>query len=139
MKDVTVEVKVRFGDVDHAKIVYYPRFFHYFHIAFEELFEQGFGVRYPDVLEHEQLGFPAVRTEADYKAPVRFGDLLRIRVTCVRLGTKSMTLRYRATRVRDGVECVDARVTTACVDMTTFTSRAIPDHYRAQLQKYLEE
>ena len=31
---------VRFADVDHAGIVYYPRFFHYFHMAFEELFRR---------------------------------------------------------------------------------------------------
>ena len=37
------QVPVRFGDVDHAGIVYYPRFFIYFHEAFEDFFnENGF-------------------------------------------------------------------------------------------------
>ena len=31
-----------FDDVDHAGIVYYPRFFHYFHLAFEELLFTAF-------------------------------------------------------------------------------------------------
>ena len=34
---------VRFADVDHAGIVYYPRFFHYFHVAFEELWRARIG------------------------------------------------------------------------------------------------
>ncbi len=138
MNEFVVEIKVRFADVDHAQIVYYPRFFHYFHIAFEEFFEREMGVSYPDVLDVEHVGFPAVRTEADYRAPVRFGDVLRIRVTCARLGRRSVTLRYRAERVRDGALAAEALVTTACVDMRTFTSQDIPDRYRGLFSRFAE-
>ena len=31
----SAEFSVRFGEVDQARVVYYPRFFHYFHQAFE--------------------------------------------------------------------------------------------------------
>jgi 4-hydroxybenzoyl-CoA thioesterase len=30
------QLKIRFGDIDHAGIVYYPRFLHYFHVALED-------------------------------------------------------------------------------------------------------
>lgn len=133
-----VEVKVRFADVDHARIVYYPRFFHYFHVAFEELFEREFGLSYPEVLDREHVGFPAVRTEADYRAPARYGDVLRIHVTCRRIGARSVTLRYRAVRAADGVECVDASVTTACVDMRTFRPQDVPPAHRALFERFLE-
>ena len=134
----TAEIKVRFADVDHARIVYYPRFFHYFHVAMEELFEREFGLSYPEVLDVERVGFPAVHTEADYRAPARFGDVLRIRITCARLGRRSVTLHYRATRAADGVECAEARVTTACVDMATFTPQDVPERYRAFFTRFLE-
>jgi 4-hydroxybenzoyl-CoA thioesterase len=132
------EVKVRFGDVDHAQIVYYPRFFHFFHVAFEELFERELGMRYADVVDGEHVGFPTVRTECDYRSPVRFGDALRIRVTCARLGGRSVTLRYRAERAKDGLLCAEARITTACVDMRTFTSQAIPEKYRVLFDRFAE-
>jgi len=32
------QLKIRFGDIDRAGIVYYPRFMHYFHVALEEFF-----------------------------------------------------------------------------------------------------
>ncbi len=131
------EMKVRFDDVDHAGIVYYPRFFHYYHVAFEELFET-IGVKFQEMLDHEHVGFPAVKVEGEYKSPVRFGDVLRIRVTCVRLGDRSVTLRYRAERVKDGVLCTDARVTGACVDMRTFTSQKIPEKYREMFSRFAE-
>jgi 4-hydroxybenzoyl-CoA thioesterase len=136
--EFVVEVKVRFGDVDHAQIVYYPRFFHYFHIAFEEMFEQVIGMKYPEVIDGEHVGFPAVKTEAEYRSPVRFGDVLRIRVTCARLGSRSVTLRYRAERAKGGILCAEAQVTTACVDMRTFTSQTIPEKYRALFARFAE-
>jgi 4-hydroxybenzoyl-CoA thioesterase len=134
----TAEIKVRFADVDHAGIVYYPRFFHFFHVAMEELYDREFGKSYPDVLDVDRVGFPAVHTEADYRTPVRYGDTLRIRVTCVRIGGRSATLRYRAARAADGVECAEGRVTTACVDMNTFTSMDVPERYRTFLGRFLE-
>ena len=137
-REFVAEVKVRFADVDHAQIVYYPRFFHYFHIAFEEMFERELGLRYSEVIDGDHVGFPSVRTEADYKSPVRFGDVLRIRLTCVRLGSRSVTLRYRAERAKDGKLCTDARVTTACVDMRTFTSQEIPPRYRELFTRFVE-
>jgi 4-hydroxybenzoyl-CoA thioesterase len=133
------DIKVRFADVDHAGIVYYPQFFHYFHVAFEELFEREHGVPYPDVLDVEHVGFPSVRTEADYRGPARYGDVLRIHVTCARLGTKSMTLRYRARRAADDTLCAEGLVTCACVDMRTFESQPIPDRYRELFGRFAEE
>lgn len=138
MTPFVCDLKVRFGDVDHAQVVYYPRFFHFFHAAFEEWFEREFGRPYRDVVDGDHVGFPSVRAEADYRAPVRFGDVLRVHVTCTRIGTRSVTLRYRAVRASDGVECAEARVTTACVDMRTFTSQDVPPPYRAFFARFLE-
>jgi len=131
------ELKVRFDDVDHAGIVYYPRFFHYYHVAFEELFEV-IGVKFHDMLDGEHVGFPAVKVEGEYRSPVRFGDVLRIRVTCPRLGDRSMTLRYRAERAKDGALCAEGRVTASCVDMRTFTSQPIPAKYRELFSRFAE-
>ncbi len=43
-------LKVRFGDIDHAGIVYYPRFLHYFHVALEEFFGSRVGVDYSTLI-----------------------------------------------------------------------------------------
>jgi 4-hydroxybenzoyl-CoA thioesterase len=132
------EVKVRFDDVDYARIVYYPRFFHYFHLAFEEIFEQVLGMKFVDVLGGDHVGFPAVKAEAEYRSPARLGDVLRIRVTCARLGKGSMTLRYRAERVGDGILAAAGLVTSACVDMRTFKPQAIPEKYRELFSRFAE-
>ena len=76
----TYTTPVRFADVDHAGIVYYPRFFHFFHLAFEELWRARMGARaYSELLDSERIGFPAVRAECEFRAPLRFGETPRSR------------------------------------------------------------
>jgi YbgC/YbaW family acyl-CoA thioester hydrolase len=90
---------VRFADVDHAGIVYYPRFFHYFHTAFEEFFRERLGSRsYVALLDEDRIGFPAVSAQCDYKAPLRFGDTMAIDMSLDRMGERSITFRYRVYR-----------------------------------------
>ena len=86
--------------MDHAGIVYYPVFYHYFHVAFEELFRERLGARaYVKLLDEDRIGFPAVHSECDYKAPLRFADSAETQISLERLGTKSVTLRYRVSRI----------------------------------------
>ena len=129
---------VRFADVDHAGIVYYPRFFHYFHLAFEELFRVRLGARaYVDLLDHDRVGFPAVRAEADYQAPLAFGDTAEIELTVERLGRSSITFAYAVWRAaepgRERVRCATGKVVAAVVDLSAFKSVPVPERIVALL------
>jgi 4-hydroxybenzoyl-CoA thioesterase len=127
--------RVRFSDEDHARIVYYPRFFHFFHVAFEDLFEAE-GVPYRACLD-EGVGWPAVHAEADFRAPVRFGDDLEVAVDVERLGRSSATFVYTGTvRGREGV-AVRGKIVVACIDMTTYRAREIPTKYRVMFERHL--
>lgn len=139
----TFTTPVRFADVDHAGIVYYPRFFHLFHLAFEELFRVRIGPRaYLDVLDRRRVGFPAVRAEADYKAPLRFGDTVDIELSIARLGTKSITFRYRVFRAaepdRPRVLAADGQVVCAVTDLSRFVAVEVPEDIRALLADLVE-
>ncbi len=129
-------LRVRFGDEDHARIVYYPRFFHFFHCAFEDFFDRQ-GAPYRECLD-EGVGWPAVHAEADFQRPLRFGDDLAITVTIDRLGTKSATFRYVGTRAGDDAPAVVGVVTVACLDMASYTAMPIPAKYRALFEPHVE-
>jgi 4-hydroxybenzoyl-CoA thioesterase len=129
----TSEIKIRFGDEDHARIVYYPRFFDFFHRVFEDFFESE-GKPYRHVLTVDKLGWPAVHASADFKAPLRFGDVLAVELTVEKVGEKSVSFLYRG--LRDGVPAVEGRTTVVCVSMDDFKGRAIPDDYRAMFEKH---
>jgi 4-hydroxybenzoyl-CoA thioesterase len=135
---------VRFADVDHAGIVYYPRFFHYFHVAFEELWRARIGPQaYSDIIDRDRIGFPAVRAECDFKAPLKFGDTAEIDVSIPRLGTKSITFRYRiykqatvpsSTRTL----CAEGQVVCAVVDLAKFAAVPIPERVNDMLRDLVE-
>jgi len=123
-------IPVRFGDVDHAGIVYYPRYFIYFHEAFEDFFNAN-GHPYQQVLDDRGVGFPTVHIETDYKAPLRYGDAIDLAMTVGRVGNKSATFHYVGHRHRDGVLVCEADITVACIDMVKFEAMPFPDDLRA--------
>jgi 4-hydroxybenzoyl-CoA thioesterase len=125
---------VRFADVDHAKIVYYPMFYHYFHVAFEELFRERMGTEaYLDLLDKENIGFPAVHSECDYSSPLRFADSAETVISLRRLGTKSVTLDYQVRRLEGEERILAARgaVTCAITDLVAFRAVEIPKQLRS--------
>jgi len=142
MTAFTYATPVRFSDVDHVGILYYPRFFHYFHLAFEELWRARIGPRaYSNIIDRERIGFPAVHAECDFKAPLKFGDTADIEVTIPRLGSKSITFRYRVFRVAEGharTLCAEGSVVCAVIDLAKFAAVAIPDHVADMLSDLVE-
>lgn len=115
---------VRFADVDHAGIVYYPRYFHLFHLAFEEFWRARLGARaYVKLLDDDKLGFPAVRAECNYRGPLRFGDTAVVAMRVTKLGKTSVHFGYTVSRLEDDgarTLCAEGVVVTAVVNLATF-------------------
>lgn len=130
---------VRFSDVDHAGIVYYPRFFHFFHLAFEELWRARMGPHaYRDLLDRERVGFPAVHADCDFHAPLRFGDSAKIDVAIARMGDKSITFRYVVSNAESGQRCAEGRIACAVVDLARFVAIPVPEHVADLLRDLVE-
>jgi 4-hydroxybenzoyl-CoA thioesterase len=135
----TFATPVRFADIDHAGIVYYPRFFHLFHVAFEELWRARIGPRaYSELIDRDKVGFPAVRAECDFKEPLRFGDTAEIEVSIPRLGGKSITFRYRVYRADPRALCAEGQVVCAVVDLARFVAMPVPERVVQMLSDLVE-
>ena len=128
-------VPVRFGDVDHAGIVFYPKFFIYFHEAFERFFDDA-RIAYERLIGERRIGFPTVHIDCDYKAPLKYGDSLDLEVSVSKLGKRSAVFRYVGYRHRDGKHAVTAEITCACVDMDQFAAIDIPPDLRALFERF---
>lgn len=109
---ITYERKVRFEEVDAASIVFFARFLNYAHEAMEELFG-GLEGGYVRTVMDRAIGFPAVRVDTTYAAPLRYGDSVTIRTDVTHLGSTSCTLRYRFER-GDGVHAATVAHTVVC-------------------------
>ena len=136
---------VRFADVDHAGIVYYPRFFHFFHVAFEELWRARIGPRaYAELLDRDRVGFPAVRAECEFTSPLRFGDTAEVEVSISRLGARSITFRYRIFRLPEpgtpAERTASAHGTVVCavVDLARFVAMPVPERVIAMISDLVE-
>jgi len=123
-------IKVRFGDADPAGLVYYVNIFHYFHIAMEEFFAARCGTSYERLMAEERIGFPTVNVQAEFFAPLVYGDEADVEIHVSRVGESSATFEYSVRRTRDGLLC--ARATNVQVAMNLDTRRAVtvPDKYR---------
>jgi len=129
------EFPVRFGEIDQAGVVYYPRFFHIFHMAFEEWFG-ALGATYADLVVRDNIGFPSVKVETEFLKPLRYGDRARVCLELEEIGRKSITCRYTMYRMPGDVEAARARITTVAIDNDTFKSITIPDEWRERLQRF---
>lgn len=126
---------IRFGDIDQAGIVYYPRFLHYCHVAMEELFASRIGLDYPQLLATHRLGFPAVHVVVDFARPLRYGDQIEVEVAVVEIGSKSIKWAYRLFAAGD-TPVATAEVVTVAVSLDTFRSLVLPDWLRERLTRY---
>jgi YbgC/YbaW family acyl-CoA thioester hydrolase len=127
-------IKVRFGDCDPAGLVYYPVIFHYCHVAMEEFFAERCGIGYHALLAEEGLGFPTVKVEAEFFAPLVYGDEAEIEVSVARLGRSSLTLEYNVRRVgSDHALCARSTQVHAAMSLTGRASVEIPAKHRAAL------
>jgi 4-hydroxybenzoyl-CoA thioesterase len=88
------------------------------------------------LVRDRKMGLPAVHIEADFEAPVRYGDGVRIAVTVERVGRSSIGLRFDLSRLPDGEKIATVRHVVAHTDMTALHSRPVPDDVRAILERH---
>lgn len=128
--------RVRFEEVDAAGIAYFARFFTWCHDAMEAMLaplEHG----YVELVTKRRLGMPAVHVEADFASPLRFGDEVRIATVVERLGTSSVSLRFRLERPSDGGHVATIRHVVALTDLDALRSRPLTADLRALLERHV--
>ena len=84
--------RVRMHDTDMAGILYFPRQFRFAHDALED-FVESIGLTFDHVFRKEKFVFVIVHAEADYLAPLRVGDRLKIEVRIESSGRKFIYCR----------------------------------------------
>jgi len=119
---------VEFYETDLAGIVHFSNFYRWMEAA-EHAFLRSRGI----ALHQGPLGWPRVSAGADFKKPVKFGELVRVAVSVGELRTRSV--RYDFEIRVGGSEEVHATgsLTAVCVDLKTMKAVEIPGEIRAKL------
>jgi 4-hydroxybenzoyl-CoA thioesterase len=133
----TQRITVRFDDVDYAQIVYFPRLFGYCHWVFEDFFGKEAGISYADLLIKRRVGFPTVHSHADFKVPMRFGDVCRVEMETLKLGKSSLTNRYQLHLGETRRLCAEVEIVHVAIDMDSMKSVNIPEDIRVVFLNHL--
>jgi 4-hydroxybenzoyl-CoA thioesterase len=133
---IVFERAVRFDEVDAAGLVFFATIVGYAHEAMEQLFA-GVDGGYPGLILGRRVGFPAVRLDCEFSAPLRYGDRLFVETWVARIGGRSADLVYRMRR-GDGVLAATLRHTLVTTDLDRVASCDMPSDVRRLLETHLE-
>ena len=132
------QLKIRFGDIDRAGIVYYPRFMHYFHVAMEEFFAGELAIEYHAMVETHRIGLPTVHLQTDFSRPFSYGDNIEVEVSVLKVGRSSITFGYRVFKQGENESRIIGCNVTVCLNMDTFEKVGIPTWFRQLLEQQLK-
>jgi acyl-CoA thioester hydrolase len=131
----TIEERVRWGDVDAARIIFYGAYIHFFEYAETELFREV-GLHYGVFFDELNIWLPRVHLECDFHHVARLDDVLEVSVYVGRFGTKSMRLNFEVRRKGSEELIATAHFVLAAVNQNTFETVPIPSEIREKLAPY---
>jgi acyl-CoA thioester hydrolase len=134
-KKFAIEERVRWGDVDAARIIFYGAYIHFFEFAETELFREV-GLHYGTMFDELKIWLPRVHLECDFHQVARLDDLLEVSVYVGRFGTKSMRLNFEVRRKGTEGLVATAHFVLAAVNQDTFETVPIPNELRERLAPY---
>src|ERR671929_2410742 len=106
-KKFTIEERVRWGDVDAARIIFYGAYIHFFEFAETELF-RSVGLPYGVMFDELDIWLPRAHLECDFRRAAQLDDLLEVAVYVGRIGTKSLRLDFEVRRKGEAEPVADA-------------------------------
>jgi YbgC/YbaW family acyl-CoA thioester hydrolase len=120
---------VEFYETDLAGITHFSNFYRWMESA-EHAFLRDRGI----VLHQEGIGWPRVNASADFRKPIKFGDLVRVTVSIAELKTRSVRYSFEF-RVNESDEIHATGVMiSVCVDLATMKAIEIPAGIRGLLE-----
>lgn len=89
-----IDIKVRWSEADPAGIAFYPRFFEWFDMATEALFESlemPWPILFP---RYGVVGVPIVDVGARFASPVRYGDTVTVQTGISEVSEKTFRVEH---------------------------------------------
>jgi 4-hydroxybenzoyl-CoA thioesterase len=129
------ERPIRFDEVDPAGIVFFARYANFAHEAIEGFFEDLEG-GYPALIQKRRIGLPIVRYEADFLAPLRYGDRMRVETSVTQLGKTSATFTHEVKNAATLELCAVLRQVVVTVALDAFRPTPMPADVRDKLESH---
>ncbi|RIK65732.1 MAG: hypothetical protein DCC65_12050 [Planctomycetota bacterium] len=126
--------RVQFAETDTAGVMHFSNYFRWMEeVEHEWMRSLGMSVIQPHAVG--TVSWPRVTVSCEYFAPVRFEDVVELRLEVMTIGDKSLT--YEVTFWKDGQKTARGRAKAVCCrtfDGGKFESITIPADVRARLE-----
>jgi acyl-CoA thioester hydrolase len=130
-----IEERVRWGDVDAARIIFYGSYIRFFEFAETELF-RTVGLPYGVIFDELDIWLPRVHIECDFRRAAQLDDLLEVCVFVGHVGTKSLRLNFEVRRKGEAGLIADAHFILVSVRRNTFETVPLPKELTEKLKPY---
>jgi YbgC/YbaW family acyl-CoA thioester hydrolase len=132
-----IEERVRWGDVDAARIIFYGAYIRFFEFAETELFRAA-GLSYGQMYDELDVWLPRAHLECDFYRPAQLDDLLEVCVYVGRVGTKSLRLNFEVRRKGENELIAEAHFVLVSVCRETFETVSLPEELVRRLAPFTE-
>lgn len=132
-----IEERVRWGDVDAARIIFYGAYIRFFEFAETELF-RSVGMPYGVIFDQLDVWLPRVHIECDFHRAAQLDDLLQVCVYVGHIGTKSFRLNFEVRRKGEQQLIADAHFILVSVRRDTFETIPLPHELIQRLKPYTD-
>jgi len=130
-----IEERVRWGDVDAARIIFYGAYIRFFEIAETELF-RAVGLPYGVAFDKLDIWLPRVRLECDFRRAAHLDDLLVVSVFVGKFGHKSFRLNFEVRRKGEDELVTEAHFVLASVRRDSFETVPVPEELKRRLSPF---
>ena len=137
-KKFTIEERVRWGDVDAARIIFYGAYIRFFEIAETEFF-RAVGLPYSRMFDELDIWLPRAHLECDFRSAAELDDLLEVSVWVGHIGTKSLRLDFEVRRKAEAPLIAEAHFILVSVRRDTFETVPVPEELRRRLATYTKD
>lgn len=135
--EFAIQRTVEFAETDMAGLMHFSNYFRWME-ACETAFYRSLGLPLVTFAPGKMTGWPRVKVSCHYRAPLRFGDTVEVRLFVSRLGRQSIT--YVVQFRKEGALAAQGEATVVCVSADpgadgSLVPQPVPEEIRTRLQE----
>lgn len=126
-------MRVYYEDTDAGGVVFYANYLKFMERARTEWL-RALGFEQDVLAARDQVLFAVTRVILDFRRPARFNERLLVTSQIAELRRASLIFQQEVRREQDNELLCSGQVTVACVDVTRFRPRSLPESLLTEIE-----
>lgn len=136
MLSTEIEIDIRFSETDAMGVVWHGNYLKFFEDG-REAFGKAFGLEYLTIFDKGYFT-PIIRSEIDHKAPVYYGDVIKVITKYIPAKSAKILFEYEIVNISTGALSAVGKTMQVFLEKESRTLELItPDFYREWKERNL--